>query len=135
MSPSETEKQCKNIAQKFGELRQFPHVLGAYLTFLVGAIDGKHVIIEVPPKSATLYQNQKGTFSIALLAICVAKYNFILVGVGQHGSNNDTRVLAQTKISSAFENNTLNLPESEVPGTNLDIPYFLAGDEIFLLKP
>ena len=55
-------------------------------------------------------------------------YNFTLVDVGQYGSNNDSRVLAQSKISRAFENNTLNLPESEVlPRTNLDIPYFLVG--------
>ena len=39
-------------------------------------------------------------------------------------------VLAQSKISTTFENNALNLPESEVlPGTNLDIAYFLVGDE------
>ena len=128
MSPPETEEQWKNIAQEFGDLWQFPHV--------VGAIDGKHVVIEAPAKSGTLYHNYKGTFSIVLLAVCDAKYNFTLVDVGQYGSNNDSGVLAQSKISSAFENNTLNLPESEVlPGTNLYIPYFLAGDEIFPLKP
>ena len=45
-------------------------------------------------------------------------------------------ILAQSKISSAFENNTLNLAESEIwLGANLDNPYFLVGDEIFVLKP
>ena len=103
---------------------------------MVGAIDGKHVVIEAPAKSGTLYHNYKGTFSIVLLAVCDAKYNFTLVDVGQYGSNNDSGVLAQSKISSAFENNTLNLPESEVlPGTNLNILYFLEGDEIFQVKP
>ena len=118
----------KNIAQEFGDLRQFPHV--------VGAIDRKHVVIEAPAKSDTLYHNYKGTFSIVLLAVCDVKYNFTLVDVGQYGSNYDSAVLAQSKISSGFENNTLNLPESEVlPGRNLDILYFLVGDEIFPLKP
>ena len=43
--------------------------------------------------------------------------NFTLVDVGQYGSNNDSGVLAQSKINSAFENNTLNLLESKVlPG-------------------
>ena len=122
MSPPETEEQWKNIAQEFGDLWQFPHV--------VGAIDGKHVVIEAPAKSGTLYHNYKGTFSIVLLAVCDAKYNFTLVDVGQYGSNNDRGVLAQSKISTTFENNALNLPESEVlPGTNLDITYFLVGDE------
>ena len=103
---------------------------------MVEAIDRKHVVIEAPAKSDTLYHNYKGTFSIVLLAVCDAKYNFTLVDVGQYGSNYDSAVLAQSKMSSGFENNTLNLPESEVlPGTNLDILYFLVGDEIIPLKP
>ena len=122
MSPPETKEQWKNIAQEFGDIWQFPHV--------VGAIDGKHVVIEAPARSGTLYHNYKGTFSIVLLAACDAKYNFTLVDVGQYRSNNDSGVLAQMKISSAFKNSTLNLPESKVlPGTNLDeILYFLVGD-------
>ena len=124
MSPPETEEHGKHIAQEFGDLWQFPHV--------VGVIDGKHVEIEAPVKSGTLYHNYKGTFSIVLLAVSNAKYNFTLVDLGQYGSNNDSGVLEQSKISSAFEKNTLNLPESEVlPGTNLNILYFLVGDEIF----
>ena len=130
MSPPETEEQWKNIAQEFGNLWQFPHV--------VGAIDRKYVVVEAPANSGTLYHNYKGTFSfiIVLLAVCDAKHNFTLVYVGHYGSNNDSGVPAQSKISSAFKNNTLNLPESEVlPGANLDILYFLMGDEIFPLKP
>ena len=69
--------------------------------------------IEAPAKSGTLYHNYKGTFSIVLLAVCDTKYNFTLVDVGQFVSNNDSGGLAQSKISSASENNTLNLPESK----------------------
>ena len=59
-----------------------------------------------------------------------------LVNVGQYGSNNDSEVLAQSKISRNFENNNQNLPERKVlPVTILDISYFLVGDEIFLSKP
>ena len=106
MSPPETEEEWKNIAQEFGDLWPFPHV--------VGAIDGKHVVIEAPAKSGTLYHNYKGTFSIVLLAVCDAKYNFTLVDVGQYGSNNDSGVLAQSKISSAFENNTLSVARNKL---------------------
>ena len=105
---------------------------------MVGAIDRKYVVVEAPANSGTLYHNYKGTFSfiIVLLAVCDAKHNFTLVYVGHYGSNNDSGVPAQSKISSAFKNNTLNLPESEVlPGANLDILYFLVGDEIFPLQP
>ena len=75
MSPPETEEQWKNIAPEFGDLWQFPNV--------VGAIGGKHVVIEATAKSGTLYHNYKGTFNIVLLAECDAKYNFTLVDVGQ----------------------------------------------------
>ena len=89
MSPTEPEEQWKDFAQEFGDLWQFTHV--------VGAIDGKHVVAEAPAKSGTLYHNYKGTFSIVLLAVCDAKYNFTLVDVGQYGSNNDSGFLGQSK--------------------------------------
>ena len=102
---------------------QFPHV--------IGTIDGKHVVIEAPAKSGTLFHNYKGTFSIVLLAVCDAKYNFTVIG--QYGSNDDNGVLAESEIGSAFENNTLKIPPCEVvEGTDdLEIPYFLVGDEFF----
>ena len=63
------------MTQEVGDLWQFQHV--------ARAIDGKHVVIETHARSSTLYHNYKGTFSIVLLALCDAKYNFILVYVGQ----------------------------------------------------
>ena len=128
LSPPETKELWNNISQEFGYLWQLPLV--------VGAIDRKHVVIEAPARSGTLHRNYKGTFSFVLPAICDAKYNFTLVDIDQYGFNNDSGVIAQSKISSAFKNNTLSLPESEaLPETNLDILYFLVGDEIFPLKP
>ena len=130
MSSLETKEQCKNITQDFGDLWQFPNA--------VGAIDRKHVVIEAPAKSGTFYHNYKGTFSIVLLAICDAKYNFTLVDVGQYSSDNNSGVLVRSKIieNNTFENNTLNFPEGEVlSGTNLDISCFLVEDENFPLKP
>ena len=97
VSPPETEEQWKNITQEFGHPEQFPHV--------VGVIGGKHGLIEAPAESSNLYHNCKGTFSIVVLAIWDVKYHFTLVDVGQYCSNNDSGVLAHSKISSAFENN------------------------------
>ena len=97
---------------------------------MVGEIDGRHMSIETPAKSGTLYHNYKGTFSIFILAISDAKYNSTLGKVGQYVSNNNSGELGQSKIRSTFKNTFKVLP-----GTNLDIPYFLVGDEFFLLIP
>ena len=70
------------------------------------------MVIEAPAKSGTFYHNYKGTFSAVVLATCDVKYNFTLVDVRQYDSNNDSGVLAQSKRSSVFKNNTPNLSES-----------------------
>lgn len=48
------------IANDYNELRNFPQC--------VGAIDGKHIVMQAPFNSATEYFNYKGTFSVVLLA-------------------------------------------------------------------
>ena len=40
----------------------------------LGAIDGKHIIMQSPAKSSSLFYNYKKSFSIVLLAVCNADY-------------------------------------------------------------
>ncbi len=59
--PKPTEGMWKDIALSFENRWQFPNC--------IGALDGKHICITAPPKSGSLLNNYKGSFSINLLAL------------------------------------------------------------------
>ena len=128
LSTPETPKQWEEISETFEEMWDFPNV--------IGALDGKHIRIECPKKSGTLYYDYKGFYSIVLLALCDANYNFTLFDIGQYGSNNDCGILNQSEMGNLLENERLNLlNERIVPGCSMQpLPYFILGDEIFPLK-
>ena len=64
LSPPSTPEQWKSISNDFRDLWNMPHV--------VGAIDGKHISIERPAKTGSLYHNFHGFFSLVLLDVCDA---------------------------------------------------------------
>ena len=43
---------------------------------VIGALDGKHIAMDCPKGSGTQDYNYKGFYSLVLLAVCDAKYNF-----------------------------------------------------------
>ena len=119
----QSSNQWKRIADDFEELWGFPHCLSAG--------DGRHVVIDCPRKSGSTYYNYKVTFSILLLAYCDAKCLFTLVDIGQYGSQNDSGTSNDSSISTALENNTLNMPSAEnLEGCNPQpLPYVFVVDE------
>ena len=128
LSKPHSSEDWLQIAESFETIWNMPHVLGS--------IDGKHIRIECPKLSGTLYHNYKGFFSIVLLAVCDANYCFSMFDLGQYGSNNDSGVLVHSNIGQMFDEDLMNVPEdSKLPGCEADyLPYYLLGDEIFPLK-
>ena len=55
----------------------------------IGSVDGKHIVIQKPRHGGSEWHNYKQTESVVLMAVCDASYKFIVVDVGQSGSQSD----------------------------------------------
>ena len=83
MMPTPTAKFWKQVESH----RQFP--------ICVGSIDGKHILIQAPSRSGSMYFNYKKTYSVVLLAVVDARYNFVVVDVGAQSKHSDGHVFFQ----------------------------------------
>lgn len=90
VKPPANEAEWREVAAGFWEEWQFPHC--------VGAIDGKHIQMQAPQASQSIYFNYKKTFSIVLLAVCDAYYNFIMLDVGAEGSKSDGGIFQSSEM-------------------------------------
>ncbi|CAH1958229.1 unnamed protein product [Acanthoscelides obtectus] len=79
--PTPTEEMWKKIGNDYQEMWNFPNC--------IGAIDGKHIVIQAPPNSGSMFFNYKKTFSVVLLALVGAHCNFITVDIGAYGKSSD----------------------------------------------
>lgn len=125
--PPPNEESWLRIAIEFEKKWNFPHC--------IGAIDGKHVVIQAPPHSGSMYYNYKGTHRINLLAVAEADYCFTLVEIGAEGRQSDGGIFAKSKFGQLCERGEINIPQpSAVEPNGPILPYVFVADEAFGLK-
>lgn len=122
-----TEEKWAHIAQQFENKWNFPKCLGA--------IDGKHVVLQAPINSGSEYINYKSHFSIVLMATADADYNFTFVDIGCQGRISDGGVFGNTILSKKLDKQELKLPPcSPLNGREKLVPYVFVADAAFPLK-
>ncbi len=123
--PVYTEQDWLHSAKLFWQCWNFP--------YCCGAVDGKHIVIQKPPKSRSYFFNYKHTFSINLMAIVDAAYKFISIEVGSVGCNNDSTVFTKSGFGKQFLSDNVSFPSyCALPGTaDLKAPHVIVGDEAF----
>lgn len=110
-----TENGWKKVAQGLSDKWNFHHCCGC--------IDGKHMRLQAPPHSGSVYYNYKLLrYSIIMLALVDASYKFMYVDVGAHGADSDAGIFRKCGL----EKDNTHLPPSEpLPGGDTDVPYYM----------
>ena len=118
------------LATQFELKRNIPHA--------IGALDGKHISIKTPPGSRSLYYNNKGFFSVPLLALVDAEYKFVWIELGEKGHMSDAQIYGDSELFDDLERGALGLPSpcplTIGPQDHQAIPFFILGDDAFALK-
>lgn len=125
-----TSEMWAASAEEFRRRWRFPNC--------VAAIDGKHVQLQCPNNTGSMYFNYKGTFSTVMLALVDASLKFRYISVGSAGKEGDAGIFADSDLGKRLENNRLHLPAPEVLGETNNgeaVPHVIVGDEAFPLKP
>lgn len=96
-----------------------------------GALDGKHIRIVPPPGSGALYYNYKHFYSVILMALVDANYEFVYIDIGKQGRMSDGGVLEWTSFYRNLQQNKLCFPTQDETKANLN--FVIIGDEAFAL--
>ncbi|KAM4038366.1 uncharacterized protein ACNLHF_016678 [Anomaloglossus baeobatrachus] len=131
--PSPTEETWLQVAAGFQTVANFPNC--------IGAVDGKHIRVQQPPRSGSRFFNYKKYFSVVLMAVADAHSKFAAIDVGAYGSTGDSRVLRTSQIGQQILQDCGTLPAPRpLPGSTHPVPFVMVSDEAFpllsnLLRP
>ena len=127
----QTPRGCEewlNIAKKFENRWNYPNC--------IGAVDGKHVVIQPPANSGSMYYNYKQTHSIVLMAVAGPDYECLFADVGTNGRVSDGGVWNKCTLAQKLCNDELHLPPPKCLPFGIEkIPYVFVADSAFALKP
>ena len=132
-----TEEEWTEVADLFYKRWNFPNCLGA--------IDGKHCRIRVPPQTGSLFYNYKKFFSIVLMAVVDADYKFLYINTGAQGKTADGGVWNTCCLGkdldrdhdpgNAGQPKKVPLPAPRpFPGDDQPMPFAFLCDDAFALS-
>ncbi|XP_073509699.1 uncharacterized protein [Phyllobates terribilis] len=125
--PSPTEETWLQVAAGFQTVANFPNC--------IGAVDGKHVRVQQPPRSGSRFFNYKKFFSVVLMAVADAHFKFVAIDVGAYGSTGDSRVFRSSQIGLQILQDGVTLPAPRpLPGSTHPVPFVMVSDEAFPLQ-
>lgn len=82
-----------------------------------------------------MFYNYKGYFSIVLLAVCDANYQFTYVDIGAYGKSSDSGIFKNSPLYQKMIDESLNIPpDSHIGPSSTKYPYVFVGDEAFALS-
>jgi hypothetical protein len=74
-----------------------------YFTDCIGALDGTHIDVHLPPQDQARYRNRKGHLSQNVLAACNFELQFTYILSGWEGSAHDGTVLRDAVFNHGFK--------------------------------
>lgn len=127
--PAFTVQRWLKIAKQFQDRTQFPNCLGA--------VDGKHIRLKMPPNSGSNYYNYKSYFSTVLMAVVDADYCFTFIDVGAYGKFSDSNIFKNSTLEKGILDGKIFLPDKQkLPGdlNGQPMPFVFVGDEAFAVS-
>lgn len=122
-----TPEEWLDVSVKFEDKWQFPNC--------IGAVDGKHLVLQPPPGSGSHFFNYKKTHSIVLMAVAGPDYECLYADVGTNGRVSDGGVWNKCSLLQSLADETLSVPPPRpLPFGRTEMPFVLVGDDAFALK-